>query len=326
MKISATRLMGTDTSDSTSASAPRVIVRHATLAAVPAPCNSLATRSGPIPLNKTGYARADMPTEAEVLRTILFDARLAAYPYTRKPASLPGHWTTSTDLAEQVCRHLRVPDQSRVQSHFGVIVDGDTGLVVTVLANPKTKEVVAAFGGTTSGRTVRGNTSLAGDAFVDLPIVTRQWLANAQSVFGSVPRSYKLARDVLQHLQNELVKPPWAGFVLRTVGHSKGGAEAAYAALSLQEPVCASVFGPNHLSAGLVASLPRDNVARAPELVKSYSVETDMVPQLHRYLGGGHHAVGTEHFYPPDTTKGASYLHVHVCYVDHLESWLAKHQ
>jgi hypothetical protein len=120
-----------------------------------------------------------------------------------------------------------------------------------------------------------------------------QWATNLNAGLGNLPRSYELAAQVLAAVDGLMDKQPWCGHTLRTVGHSKGGGEATYAALVQEVPVKAEVFAPSHLSAGLIERLPATAPGARPASRAAYSVDTDLVPDAPFVPGLGIHGVGT---------------------------------
>lgn len=189
----------------------------------------------PIPIDRTSsYRVAAMPTDADTLRAVLVSAKLASYVYTRDPATLPGDWAPSTDLATALQRDLGLPADDGVQRPHGTLVDAASGLVATVLVSPGSREVVLAFGGTTSGHVAGGAMDRV---FGNVAMSATQWTANLTAGLGRLPRSYDQAAQLLQALSARMDAPPWRGHALRTVGHSKGGGEAIYAALSQPLPM-----------------------------------------------------------------------------------------
>jgi hypothetical protein len=87
---------------------------------------------------------------------VLTSAKLASYVYTRDPSDLPGDWSPSTELADSLRTQLGLQDEDGVQQPFGTIVDSESGFVATILVSPESREVVVAFGGTTSGKVAAG--------------------------------------------------------------------------------------------------------------------------------------------------------------------------
>jgi hypothetical protein len=261
-----------------------------------------------------------MPTNVDEVRTIVVNAKLAAYAYLRNPDGLPGDWAPSSELSAHLRTALSLPRESGVDSGFGTLVDDRSGLVATILVSPTAKEVVVAFGGTTSGRVAGGALDRV---FGNVAMSITQWASNVSAGWGRLPRNYAQAAQLLGVLGGMLEQAPWQGYTLRAVGHSKGAGEATYAALAQSTPLRADVFAPAHLSVGLIERLPAANVRRAVDLVRAYSVGSDLVPLIRNVPGLGIQGLGTEHFFPADYSKGRSFIHVHDKFVEHLESQLA---
>lgn len=244
------------------------------------------------------YEQRDMPADAPSLARLGDDARLASYPYHRDPMALPVGWVPAGELANRVRASLRLRSAG-VESPAGAIVDRDSGLTVQLLLGHRNKEVVLVFGGTTAGKktgATLGERSRPGRNFMS---TLSQWGANLYAGLGGTPRSYRQAEDLLASVQRQLKSDPdLAGHAIRAIGHSKGGGEAMYAALRSSDPVPVTAFCPAHLSHGLIKTLPAGNLARAKELVTSYSPYGDPVAGMRGKLPGmqglgiGHHFHG----------------------------------
>ncbi len=134
---------------------------------------------------------------------------------------------------------------------------------------------------------------------------------------GGVPNSYQQASDLVGKLQERMKSTPGLeGFSVRTVGHSKGGGEAMYAALKQSEPLRCTAFCPSHLSQGLIDRLPEGNVDKARDLVQSFSPFGDPVSALRGKLpdvpgvGVGVHFTGIE---------GRNMVHIHDQFLQHVQ-------
>jgi hypothetical protein len=238
------------------------------------------------------YRKEPPPQDPAARAAILSDARLSNFAYTRDAGALPEGWTTGaaheglktvmSDVAAQMGLHGPAEGDTRAYgAEFGTFVDAKSGLTVSVLHNAEANEVVLSFGGTTSGKATGDDLfarSKPGNNFLS---TVKQWGANLLAGLGVVPTSYKQAA---QFTQGILAMLPQAGLPegtqLRTIGHSKGGGEAMFAALSQAQPLTCTAFCPSHLQKGLIDRLPPDNVARAPELVTSISPYGDPVSAL----------------------------------------------
>ena len=119
----------------------------------------------------------------------------------------------------------------------------------------------------------------------------KQWVANAKNAaFGKTPDSYKQAKELASKVQNMMaVDPTYKDFTLTISGHSKGGGEAAYAALSLKEPVQAICFSSAELGRTMHKSFSEEQKANASRYITHYNIEGDPVPNVSKALGGlGH--------------------------------------
>jgi hypothetical protein len=222
------------------------------------------------------YEKRDMPLDPAKLRQVGDDAKLSNFPYTRDVSQLPPGWKPMTELPKDMVEKLGL---SQLQD--GTLVDPKSGLTANILVHQESKEVVVSFGGTTSGRQTGDNLFERSKPGKNFMTTLSQWGANFKAGLGGVPKSYEQAAKLTQ----EIVKlvggsKDFEGFTVRTVGHSKGGGEAMYAALMQEDPLKCTAFCPSHLSKGLIARLPPDNVARSKDLVESYSPFGDVVSAL----------------------------------------------
>jgi hypothetical protein len=262
------------------------------------------------------YEERDMPRDPERLGRIEEDARLANYPYHRNITRLPEGWVPSNRLVDAISRDMGLADQQGVEYRNGTLVDNKSGLTATVLANPARREVVAAFGGTTSGRKVGTHLAARFQPGKNARTSLSQWGTNVKAGLGRTPRSYAQAAELVARLQENIrTRPEYQGYRLRTVGHSKGGGEATYAALRQAEPVPATVFCPWHLSDGLLRQLPTANLDRAKTLVQSYAPYGDPVAALRGSLPGIH-GVGREFRF--EGIKGSNPIDLHDQFLKHL--------
>lgn len=289
---------------------------------------------------KQAYTTAPLPKTREALDKVVSMAELADFVYHRDASKLPPGWkTVGDDVLRDLSQKMGIALREDTQNPAGTLVDKHSGLVATVLHNPATNSVVVAFGGT-----------FAGDyAAVPSPhmanqnrhIAAHQWVTNAAEGLGEFCKSYDQARQLVGLVGQmtsggEAAGPgglkggrssPLAQCELQVVGHSKGGGEAAFAALSQKNPPRAHVFSPAHLSDSAIRMLPRENVQAAKDLVQAYSVEGDTVPRLREHLSFiGIKGVGTEHMIPADKSRGMfstgmpKTLDVHVNNVAHLKA------
>jgi hypothetical protein len=191
----------------------------------------------------------------------------------------------------------------QVERPTGTLVDNKSGLVVSVLVNHKDKDIAAVFGGTTSGRVAGSPIRLAlGNAEMAVP----QWTANARTALGLPTKSHDQAQRVVSALKELQQTPQFsnlAGYSVSTMGHSKGGGEAASSGIanySLSAPVTVTGLSsaPLHDSQLRQYAKLGIDVADAEQHINVYSVKLDVVPNLgHLMSGVGATVVGTEHFF-----------------------------
>ncbi|ANH69152.1 hypothetical protein [Mitsuaria sp. 7] len=192
---------------------------------------------------------------------------------------------------------------SQIERPAGTLVDNSSGHVASLLVNHKTEDIAAVFGGTTAGRVAGPPLRLAlGNAEMAIP----QWTANARTALGLPTKSHDQAQRVVGAIKELQQTPEFshlAHYSVSTMGHSKGGGEAASSGIanySLAAPVTVTGLS----SAPLNKSQLRDyaklgiDVADAEQHINVYSVKLDVVPNLgHLMRGVGATVVGTEHFF-----------------------------
>lgn len=235
------------------------------------------------------------------------------FPYQR---IAKGNYRPSDPLSSAVAdkvwsaaERVSVPGQkgllpaSQVERPAGTLVDNKSGLVVSVLVNHKDKDIAAVFGGTTSGRVAGSPLRLAlGNGEMAIP----QWTANARTALGLPTKSHDQAQRVVGAIKELQQTPQFnslAGYSVSTMGHSKGGGEAASSGIanySLSAPVKVTGLSsaPLHESQLRHYAKLGIDVADAEQHIDVYSVKLDVVPNLgHLLRGVGATVVGTEHFF-----------------------------
>jgi hypothetical protein len=257
----------------------------------------------------------DMPSDPATLKRIEAYCVLATQPYYRQ-GPLPDGWCADQDILEPLATELQQKLGGNIKVYDGAIVDTPSGLTAMVFVNKEEKICMLSFGGTTSGKAAMRNIWDRVRPGHNFSTTMRQNFANVSAALGVTPTSYKQATTLARILQQWTERdsktekePNYAGFSLHLTGHSKGGGEAMYAALKADTPIPATVFSPAHLSSGLIADLPFQNLEHATELIESYSAQGDFVPALRPLFGSG---VGTECFFSPKPHKSGLDAHVHV--------------
>lgn len=281
------------------------------------------------------------PSDAQEKIQLAIDAEIAAFPYHRSLDKISqasqlsethteansatdknlGNWDTARPLALAAGKAAGLS----TKGSDGFIYDEKSGLTAYVLQNPSAKpnpEVRLVFGGTTSGIKTGG---LAKRSLLNGGFTLKQWIANAKNaVFGTIPDSYKQASELTGKLQAMMaLDPQYKDFTLTVSGHSKGGGEASYAALSQKEPVHAICFSSAELGKQMQASIPEETKANAASFVSHYYVEGDAVPvmsknALIKRLGGQLGHLGTIATLPADS-KSASGLDRHDKFTRHIQ-------
>ena len=186
------------------------------------------------------------------------------------PSMKLGQWDTARPLALAAGRAAGLS----TKGSEGFIYDKKSGLTAYVLHNPASspKEVRLVFGGTTSGKSTGGlnKRSLLNGGFT-----LKQWIANAKNaVLGKTPDSYKQAKILTDKvLQMMDANPRYQGFKLTVSGHSKGGGEAAYAALARDKPLEAICFSSAEMGREMHDSLTSEQKANASRYVTHYNIQ-----------------------------------------------------
>lgn len=206
---------------------------------------------------------------------------------------------------ETVCPHL----QHLADGRF---CDRDSGLVGQIFSNPGKKEITLAFGGTTSGEQKgtllerqRGNSG----------ITFRQWRTNISGATGmafvgdTVPDSYSRAAQLAKLLQQS-PEAGGGGWSISLTGHSKGGAEAEYAALKTGLP--ATCFGSPELSKAVLERASEKELKAGARNIRHYFVEGDPTPYIGSLfapvLGRRQAHVGTTYTMKPDDALCTGWL------------------
>jgi hypothetical protein len=233
----------------------------------------------------------DRPLSQEELDEMLTHAALAYTIYVNSvetnleqaepllTKTLPESWTSMampTEVKtsfEQACPKLQFLEDGR-------FYDPDSGLVAQLFVNESKKEVSIAFGGTTAGP---HKGPLMARLLANPWIMARQWRANISSasgitVFGGpVPDSYIRAAELGALMKNHLAQDSdeWK---ISVTGHSKGGAEAEYAALKNLLP--AFCFATPELGKAVLAAASEVELNAGAHNIRHYFVKGDLVPNI----------------------------------------------
>ena len=242
------------------------------------------------PANAFSVQKAAPETSREKIQ-LAVDAELAAYPYHRDLSKVSSSTPSakenqelsklgSWDLAKPLALAAGKATGLSTKGSEGFIYDKKSGLTAYLLHNPTTPgEVRLVFGGTTSGKNAGGmeKRSLLNGGFT-----LKQWVANAKNaVLGKVPDSFTQAKNLTTQVQNMMANDPrYEGYKLTLSGHSKGGAEASYAALTRIPPIEATCFSSAELGQEARANIPRENKEKADSFVRHYKIKGDPIPNV----------------------------------------------
>ena len=278
----------------------------------------------------------DPPLDANSKIQLAIDAELAAYPYHRSLSKIAKATETNQKVDAEFFSPHKNWDTARplallagkaaglsVKGSEGFIYDKKSGLTAYVLHNNTLSppEVRLIFGGTSSGKKTGG---LFKRSILNGRFSLNQWIANAKNaLFGKVPDSYTQAKVITKKLQLVMqTDPHYQNAKLIISGHSKGGGEAAYAALSQAQPPEAICFSSAELGKGVLQSLSETSKANAARYVSHYNIQGDMVPNLskvHSKLGH----VGKV-FTIPCISKSDSSIDRHDKFTRHIRHFAAK--
>ena len=280
------------------------------------------------------FEKTAPPQSREGLEKLKRDAQLAALPYTNTVIGEGYDARLTTALAYQLDAALRedyanpatkrqgLCSDSDVAS-WGHFVDQKSGLAANVVVDSANHEIKVVFGGTTSGLQQYqdiNNYSFLKRSRHNAVSTLSQWVSNIKAGLGIKPHSLEQAANLTKKVV-ELSKqiPALQGYSVSTVGHSKGSAEAVYAALSQPEPLHAVGFSSADLGGALVRGLPPENVARAKELVSHVHVRADVVPNL-RFVTPSLRPLGREAVIPAIATLDTA-LSRHDAFANHIVHW-----
>ena len=247
----------------------------------------------PQPVNTQPITMPKPETAKEKLK-LAQDAELAAYPYYRSLDQInntapKGESETaivgmkSWDLARLLALAAGNASGLSTKGAEGFIFDKKSGLTAYVLQNPKAipPEVRIIFGGTSSGEKSGGmeKRSLLNGRFT-----LNQWVANIKNaVGGKIPDSYHQAREVTKNVQKIMQNDSkYQDFKLIVSGHSKGGGEASFAALTQKQPLEAVCFSSAELGREARAMIP-DQYKQDENIlnkVRHYKIKGDPVPNV----------------------------------------------
>jgi hypothetical protein len=246
------------------------------------------------------------------LREIGVYAALAEFPYQLDLEKL----STAVECADSEQRGVWAPLNGNLAKAIAAecgltydsrgFSDGDGGMKAYIFVDEAKRKATLVFGGTSSTSIGGGSYNLqrlvwgARDQF-------NQWWANVQSVFGTqAPQSYTDAAKLLSVARKQLGNYKWS-----TCGHSKGGAEAAFAAamnsVSTDEVkavcFCAPPLGASLMNQLSVAYPDHQQLNRyATNCIRHINVEGDPVPALDRVVKAAH--IGTVYTLPATELSG----------------------
>lgn len=235
---------------------------------------------------------APAPIERSCLFHLAENAELAAYPYHRSIERVsnvahslagddsipPASWSLACDLAAKVGKVAGLTTREQE----GFLFDRKTGLVAYLLHHLENGEVRLVFGGTSAGEYPG---ELLRRSFLNSDFSDRQWQANIQNAFTkSLPDSYRQARDLTARTLLEMDnRADCQSHRLMVSGHSKGGGEACFAALSQTEPLTAICFCSAELGHAALAGISESNRRVATDRITHYLIKGDPLPRIGKW-------------------------------------------
>ena len=283
-----------------------------------------------LPIKMQPCIEVSPPATPQEKKQMLTEAEIAAFPYHRSleaiseagnidPVSaIPNKWEVLPEFIDELASRTGLT----ADKENGFLYDKKTGLTAYLLHQPGTKEVRLVFGGTTSGLKTGG---LAKRSLIANPKFTLvQWGSNIRNALGmKSPKNFDQAKELTGQLKTLLKdSPEHKDCHLVLSGHSKGGAEATYAALSQDPPLEARVFSCAELHQRLVNDIPTKNLKRASELVSVVNIKADIIPNMRTMLPTKLRAIGSI-----TTLKAAHFYNVerHDSFAKHIRHF-AEHR
>lgn len=276
------------------------------------------------------FEKVGLPQGRQAVQRLKAAAELATLPYTdRLPEGSTIDRVQTSYLSLQVDKALRDQRAAGTDSKgairnegdptgLGRFIDHKSGLVANVVVDPHNREVKVIFGGTTAGLTKSGNFMERSRG--NLLTTLSQWVSNLKSALGFKAHSLHQAANLTRQVVDIVARDPeLRGYTVSTIGHSKGAAEAVFAALSQDQPLQATGFSSADLGGRLVRGLPLEHLARAKELVQHFHVKADAVPNL-RYLTPSMRPLGQECVIPA-AGSSTSALGRHDQFAQHITAW-----
>ena len=259
-------------------------------------------------------------------------AALANYPYQQDLAVLRRDtdrlW--ELDLLGKDSDFKKVVEGLNLQisPSTGMFSDSNSGLVGFIFFNHTSKELRVVFGGTTSGEKIgRFSSRSTGN----VSIMTQQWKANIQNgVFGKVPESYKQAKHLATKMVTVMEGEKYKDYSLSFSGHSKGGGEAAYAAVMVSTPdtplnaecFCSAEFGRSILAEvnSKFEFYTSEQAKKVLSGIKHYTMKGDVVPMMHK-VNRKLSLVGRLMILPRILVGEDTPFSDHINFYDHIQQW-----
>ncbi|WP_422474676.1 hypothetical protein [Endozoicomonas sp. ALB032] len=217
------------------------------------------------------------------------EARIAAYPYEK---SIDGwglkdkkilnelkSWDTDRRLALYAGKAAGLS----TKGSEGCVFDKKTGLTAYILRNPKTSppEVRIVFG---SWDALKKPDELSHTGRFKKAFTLIRWVRNLRNARRkTVPESYQQASKLTKQVQNLMKKnSAFKGWTLKLSGYEKGGAQAAYAAVSQDKVLPARCFSSEYMSSHIINSLDKEK-RQAADVIHYQPVENEYVLNLEKH-------------------------------------------
>ncbi|WP_448216563.1 hypothetical protein [Endozoicomonas sp. 2B-B] len=219
------------------------------------------------------------------------EARIAAYPYEKsiddwglkdkKILNELKSWDTDRPLALNAGKAAGLS----TKGSEGCVFDKKTGLTAYILRNPKTSppEVRIVFG---SWDALKKPDELSHTGRFKKAFTLVRWVRNLRNARRkSVPESFRQASELTRQVQSLMKKnSAFKGWTLKLSGYEKGGAQAAYAAVSQDKVLQARCFSSELLSKHIINSLDEEKQQDASEAIIHYQpVEDEFALNLEKH-------------------------------------------
>ncbi|AWK13730.1 hypothetical protein SK355_10215 [Candidatus Fukatsuia symbiotica] len=259
------------------------------------------------------------------LGELIANVALANYSYMRSEGDLKDYapnWTLQKELANSLATK-----ELTFNAANGMLMDKSSGLVAYVFYNKNDKEIRVVFGGSSSGETAG---EILTRSWGNAVSTSQQWINNiTNAIDNKMPRSYCQAAILTGRLINILnTDPRYEGFNVSTSGHSKGGGEAAYAAVmnyTEGKPIKAECFCSAKWGTATQKEVCRklgtlDHAKKGTAKIRHYLIEGDVINTVQRWFSWLIH-VGNNTTLQTNVSRKNAGAARHVHFFEHVLSY-----